>query len=189
MTDESDYHAPDLVFHPGNRDFDPGKLSAEMFDSVAEREEVFRLMARYNQTGEMSPELSDGFRNLANDRIKRAPLRFYVWLPLSRIASMWLTGFVTTNRLHMLVRILFVLPILIGGVLGFLIWARSWALVQLLVLMIAIRTIFFSFLIAEARYIVEAYPPMIAACGVAVAALWCYLARVRKSSGSNPGLG
>jgi hypothetical protein len=40
----------------------------------------------------MTPELSDKFRALANERIKRAPLRFYLWLPLKRAVSMWLTG-------------------------------------------------------------------------------------------------
>lgn len=189
MTDETNYHAADLVFHPGNRDFDPHQLPNDMFDSVKEREEVSRLIARYNQTGEMTPELSDKFRDLANERIKRAPIRFYVWLPLRRVASMWLTGFVTTNRLHMLVRILLVLPILIGGVLGFALWARNWALVQLLALFILTRTVFFSFLSAEARYIVEAYPAMIAACGVTGAVLWRYLNRVREKRGSNPGFG
>lgn len=180
MTDETNYHAGDLIFHQGSRAFDPRQLPDHMFDSVEEREEVSRLIARYNQIGEMTPELSDKFRDLANARIKRAPLRFYVWLPLRRIASMWLTGFVTTSRFHMFLRILFVLPILIGGVLGFVIWARNPALVALLALIILTRTIFFAFYGAEARYIVEAYPPMIAACGVTGAVLWGYLNQFRK---------
>jgi 4-amino-4-deoxy-L-arabinose transferase-like glycosyltransferase len=180
MIDETNYHATDLVFHPGNRDFDPRQLPDEVFDSAEEREEVSQLIARYNQKGEMTPELSEEFRTVANQRIKRAPLRFYLWLPLKRLTSMWLTGFVTSNRLHMLVRILFVIPILIGGVVGFLIWARDWELVQLLALIILIRTVFFAFIGTEARYIVEAYPPMIAACAITGAALWRYLAQGRK---------
>ncbi len=180
MTDETNYHAADLVFHPGNRDFDPQQLPDDKFDSVQEREEVSRLIARYNQTGEMTPELSDKFRELANERIKRAPIRFYVWLPLKRAASMWLTGFVTTSRLHMLVRILLVLPILVGGVLGFAVWARTGPIPVLLALIISTRTVFFALIGNEARYIVEAYPPMIAACGVTGAALWRYLNRVWK---------
>lgn len=186
MIDETNYHATDLVFHPGNRDFDPRQLPDEVFDSAEEREEVSQLIARYNQKGEMTPELSEEFRTVANQRIKRAPLRFYLWLPLKRLTSMWLTGFVTSNRLHMLVRILFVIPILIGGVMGFLIWARDWELVQLLALIILIRTVFFAFIGTEARYIVEAYPPMIAACAITGAALWQYLAQGRKKERAIP---
>jgi hypothetical protein len=89
----------------------------------------------------------------------------------------------------MLLRILLVLPILIGGTLGFAIWARNPAGVQLLALIILTRTIFFAFFGAEARYIVEAYPPLIAACGPTGAALWCYLiAAWRRGHGSRPAI-
>ncbi len=180
MTDESNYHVGDLIFHKGSRALDPSKLPDYVFDSVAEKEEVAQLIAKYNQTGDMGPELDSQFRALAWQRIKRAPLRFYLWLPLKRIAAMWLTGFVTSNRLHMFARIILVLPILIGGALGFAIWARNPAVVTLLALVILIRTIFFAYFGAEARYIIEGYPAVIAACGVTGAALWCYLNRFRK---------
>jgi len=185
MVDESNYHVGDLIFDRGSRAFDPRQLPAQVFDSVEEREEVFRLMDKYNETGEMSPELSERFRDLANARIKSHPTRYYLSLPLKRIASMWLTGFVTTNRLHMLARIAFVLPILIGGFLGFAIWARNPPLVTLLISIILTRTIFFGFYGAEGRYIVEAYPPMIAACSVTAAVLWFYLNQVRKKKWSS----
>jgi 4-amino-4-deoxy-L-arabinose transferase-like glycosyltransferase len=174
MTDESNYHAQDLIFHAGNRDFDPSQLPLRMFDSAEERDQVIKLIAQYNQKGEMTPELSDQFGELANARIKRAPLRYYAWLPLKRTVSMWLTGFVTTNRFHMLIRILLVLPILIGGFIGLAIWARH-PVVVLLALIIVTRTLCFGFLSAEARYIVEAYPLVIAGCGLTAAALVQYL--------------
>ncbi|MGZ8842357.1 MAG: ArnT family glycosyltransferase [Pyrinomonadaceae bacterium] len=180
LTEANDYHAQDLVFHPGNRDFDPRQLPNDVFDSAAEREEVAQLIARYDQTGDMTPELSEQFRTLANERIRRAPLRFYLWLPLKRVVSMWLTGFTTTNRFHRFARILFVLPILVGGLLGFAIWARNWPLVHLIALIIFTRTALFAFIGAEARYIVEAYPLMIAACGITGAALWRYLNEARE---------
>lgn len=171
--DDTNYHAADLVFHPGNRDFDPRRLPPDAFDSDHEREEVLRLIDSYNQSGEMTPEMSNKFLALANARIQRAPLRFYLWLPLQRGLSMWMTGFSTSSALRMLARIILVLPILLGGVLGFVFWARS-AIVPLLVLIILTRTVFFSFLTAESRYLVEAYPPMIAACAVTVAVIWRY---------------
>lgn len=175
MTDETNYHAGDLVFQPGTRAFDPGKMPLEMFDSAEEQAQVGRLIAQYNQTGEMTPEVSDKFRELANERIKRAPLRFYLWLPLRRIASMWLTGFVTTDRLHMWARILLVLPIIVSGLIGFGLIIRAQPFAQLLALMILIRSVFFGYYGAEARYMVEAYPPLIAASAVAVAVFWRHL--------------
>ncbi len=38
----------------------------------------------------MSPELDARFAALAAQRIRAAPLRYYIWLPALRIADMWL---------------------------------------------------------------------------------------------------
>ena len=38
----------------------------------------------------MSPELDARFAALAAQRVRAAPLRYYVWLPALRIADMWL---------------------------------------------------------------------------------------------------
>jgi len=170
MTDETNYHVTDLVFHPGNRDFDPGKLPAYAFDSEEERLEISELIGQYNRTGEMTPDLSETFRAIAQSRIERSPLRFYVWLPIRRVVSMWLTGFVTDNRLHMYVRILSVLPLLIGGAFGFVYWIRGHLLL-LVLLVIGVRTAAFAFIGMEARFVVELYPFVIAACGITVAAV------------------
>jgi len=170
-TDETNYHATDLVFHPGNRDFDPRQLPDYAFDSQSERDQVQGLIDLYNETGNMTPDLSDKFRILAEERIKRNPLRFYLELPLKRVASMWLTGFVTSSRLHMYVRILTVLPILIGGIMGLGLWARNGPLVLLMLLVIVTRTALFAFIGTEARFVVELYPLMIAACGLTIAGL------------------
>lgn len=179
MADQSYAKALEPVFHPGSRSFDPHNLPDSTFDSPEERERVYSLIARYDEDGNFSAQLSDEFRVLANERIRRAPMRFFLWLPLRRVASMWLTGFATSRPFHRLLRILSVLPILIGGVLGFAICARNRAVVELLILIILTRTIFFGFYGSEERYIVEAYPLMIAACGVTCAALWRYLNQLR----------
>jgi hypothetical protein len=175
MKNDVEYHQADLVFHPGNRDFDPRRVPDDSFDSTEEKDKVFSLIDRYNQTGEMTADISDEFLAIANTRIKRHPVRFYVWLPLQRAACLWLTGFSTSHRLRLIARMMLVLPIIIGGLLGFVFWARHAPLTPLLLLIILTRTIFFSYLSAEARYIAEAYPAMIAACAVTSAAVWCYL--------------
>ena len=175
MTDETYFDAFYPAFNPGSRAFDPHELPDSVFDSEGEKQQVLRLIARYNQTGQFTPDMSDEFRAIGNQRIRRAPLRFLIWLPIRRIASVWLTGFATHNPIRRLVRILLVLPILIGGVLGFAFCSRKQPVAQLLLLVIFTRTIFLAYHYApEARYIVEAYPAMIAACGVSGAAFWLY---------------
>jgi len=47
-------------------------------------------------------------------------------------------------------------------------------------LIVLTRTIFVAYFYApETRYIVEAYPPMIAACGITAAAFWLRFSRFR----------
>jgi hypothetical protein len=48
------------------------------------------LLTGYNNTLHVTPELDARFTTLADDRIRAAPLRYYVWLPAVRIADMWL---------------------------------------------------------------------------------------------------
>ncbi len=182
MTDQTYYKAYEPFLYPGLRTFDPHELPDDTFDSAEERERVFQLFARYDREGKLTPETSESFRTIANERIKRAPMRFFVWLPLQRIAGMWLTGFATTNRFHRFVRILLVLPIIMGGIAGFVFLTWNSRLGELLVLIILTRTLAFGFINSNEHYIVEAYPPMIAACSLTFAALWRHLNRLRAST-------
>jgi 4-amino-4-deoxy-L-arabinose transferase-like glycosyltransferase len=181
MTDQTHYKAYEPVLNPSLGTFDPHELPDDAFDSVEERKQVFQLFAQYDREGKLTPEMGESFRTIANERIRRKPLRFFIWLPSRRIAGMWLTGFATTNRFHRLVRILLVLPIIIGGIVAFVFLTWNSRLSQLLVLIILTRTVAFGFLNSSEHYIVEAYAPMIAACGVTVAALWSRLNVARAS--------
>ena len=181
MTDQTHYRVFHPVLFPGSRSFDPHELPDGAFDNSEERERVLQLMDRYNETGRFTPAMNDEFQALAKARIKRAPIRFFVWLPIQRIAGMWLTGFATTNTFHRFLRIALVLPILIGGIVGFAFLSQNPKLVQLLLLIILTRTLFFGFLNSSEHYIVEAYPPVIAACGVTCAFLWCRLKPIRAA--------
>jgi 4-amino-4-deoxy-L-arabinose transferase-like glycosyltransferase len=168
----------DYAFNPAweNKIFDVAQLPTEAYGSEAERARVGALAERYHSAGNvLTPDIDADFRALANERIKREPLRFFVWLPLYRSASMWLTGFSTSHPTpYMLVlRILSVLPIHLGALLAFAIWSRGRALATLLILVVVVRTLYLAFHYApETRYIVEAYPAVIAASAVAAAALW-----------------
>jgi hypothetical protein len=74
---------------PGDK-IDPEKLPSRVMDSQAERDATLAIIADYNQAQELTPELDARFGDLAADRIRAHPFRYYVGLPLLRIADMWL---------------------------------------------------------------------------------------------------
>ena len=74
---------------PGNS-LDASKLPSRAFDSTAQQEETEQLFDDYNEKLHVTPELDVRFDKLASDRIHAAPIRYYLWLPLARIADMWL---------------------------------------------------------------------------------------------------
>jgi len=69
---------------------DPEKLPSRAMDTPSERDETLALIADYNQPEELTPELDARFGRLAAERIRAHPLRYYMTLPLLRIADMWL---------------------------------------------------------------------------------------------------
>jgi hypothetical protein len=87
----ADYASVEEIYWsvPGDT-VDAGKLPDRAFDSGAQRQQTEQLLADYNQGLQVTPELDARFGALASQRIRQAPVRFYVWLPLVRIADMWL---------------------------------------------------------------------------------------------------
>ena len=65
-------------------------LPDRAFDSPSQKERTAALIAAYNKTTTLSPELDDAFGQLAAERIHAHPLRYYVWLPALRVTNMWL---------------------------------------------------------------------------------------------------
>jgi 4-amino-4-deoxy-L-arabinose transferase-like glycosyltransferase len=86
-----DYVSTEEVYWqvPGDN-VDLQNLPSRAFDSAQEREKTQAIFDDYAKTQVVDPELNARFAELANERIKRAPLRYYVWLPALRIADMWL---------------------------------------------------------------------------------------------------
>jgi hypothetical protein len=75
---------------PGNA-FDLTKLPSRAFDSPQQYAETLELAKAYDENGrDISPELDARFWRLAEERVRAHPLRFYLWLPLGRMADMWL---------------------------------------------------------------------------------------------------
>ena len=66
-------------------------LPSRAFDSPEQYEETYRLADDYNRNlGRLNASLDARFARLAEERIRAHPLRYYVWLPLGRVADMWL---------------------------------------------------------------------------------------------------
>jgi len=67
------------------------QLPARAFDSPEQYAETAALAAAYSDNGQrLSQQLDARFAQLADERIKADPLRFYLWLPLGRMGDMWL---------------------------------------------------------------------------------------------------
>jgi len=74
---------------PGDT-MDPDKLPSRAFDSAEQRSATLALIADYNRTTEMAPDLDGRFGEVAAERIRAHPIRYYLTLPGLRITDMWL---------------------------------------------------------------------------------------------------
>ena len=74
---------------PGDK-IDPRKLPSRALENPAERDATLAVIADYDEPQDMTPELDARFGKLAADRIRAHPIRYYVVLPVVRVADMWL---------------------------------------------------------------------------------------------------
>jgi 4-amino-4-deoxy-L-arabinose transferase-like glycosyltransferase len=160
---------------PGDH-IDLTSLPNRAFDSPQQRDQTAALFDAYNGDHDVSPELDARFAALAAARIHAAPLRYYLWLPVARIADMWLRprtelfpsdprwwqfnddgrwlavslGFGIINLLYV--------AMALGG------WVRVRGIsgVGLLILFVLLRSVFLGTLEnPEPRYTLECYPVVI----------------------------
>jgi hypothetical protein len=164
---------------PGDN-IDPNVLPNRAFDSAQQREQTLQLIADYNQTQAIDAPLDARFAQLADDRIHAHPLRYYVELPLLRIADMWLRP--RTEKLPSDTRWWhfdddprwLALALALGAINLFYVgaalagWIRNFVNpilqphYQLLVLFVLMRSLFLGTLEnPEARYTLECYPVVI----------------------------
>jgi hypothetical protein len=87
----ADYASTEEIYWsvPGST-LDETKLPNRAFDSDDQRERTLALIADYNQTQQLTPELDHRFADLAAERVHAHAVRYYVGLPLLRIADVWL---------------------------------------------------------------------------------------------------
>ncbi len=67
-----------------------GDLPPWAFDSAAQRADTARVYAEYNAESASTPKIEGEFAQLAEERVRTNPVRFYVLLPLARLGDMWL---------------------------------------------------------------------------------------------------
>lgn len=80
-----------VYWHVPDEPLDVNEMPARAFDSAAQKAEVQRIAAAYEENDEkLSPVLDAQFARLAQQRIREHPLRYYVWLPLGRLTDMLL---------------------------------------------------------------------------------------------------
>jgi len=74
---------------PGS-DVDATLLPTRAIDNQQQAEQTQAIFDEYAKSHFVGPELNDRFAQLAQQRIRSRPLRYYVVLPVMKIADMWL---------------------------------------------------------------------------------------------------
>src|SRR5437879_5118536 len=69
---------------------DLSQIPARAYDNAEQRERAERIFAQYNSALLLSPEMDREFGEIAAERIRAHPLRYYLEMPLLRLADMWI---------------------------------------------------------------------------------------------------
>jgi len=87
----ADYTSTEEIYWnvPGDK-VDVNSLPARAFDTPEQREATAALFDEYNEALNINESLDQKFAQLAEQRIRAHPLRYYVVLPALKIADMWL---------------------------------------------------------------------------------------------------
>jgi len=80
----------DIYWQMPGADVDVNLLPKRAYDTPEEEAQTRTLFAEYETRTAIWPELDQQFEKLAEERVARHPFRYYVQLPLMRIADMWL---------------------------------------------------------------------------------------------------
>jgi hypothetical protein len=160
---------------------DLAHLPARAFDSPAQYVETRDLIDDYNRVTTLTPQIDARFAALAAERIRAHPFRYYVALPLARVADMGLRPRTEMlwielrwwqyRRHHSETAFAFGyaalnLAYLILALIGFLKRPRLSGVILAFVLL---RCALLATLEApEPRYTLECFPPLIALAGVAL---------------------
>jgi hypothetical protein len=166
---------------PGD-DIDLHTLPARALDG--DKRKTLNLIAQYNAGDVLTPRIDDQFAALAAERIRAHPVRYYLTLPLLRLADMWLRPRVEMLNIELRwwqyshhraeTRIAYAygalnLLYLLAALVGVFYWPRF---VTAMVSYIVLRSLLLSTLEGpEPRYTLECFPMIIAFAAAALASL------------------
>lgn len=87
----ADYVSTEEVYWqiPGDK-VDINSLPSRAFDNPQQRDETAAILNDYSKVMVVNPALNARLKDLADERIRLSPLRYYVWLPALRSLDMWL---------------------------------------------------------------------------------------------------
>ena len=183
---------------PGDK-LNVSELPSRAFDSPAQYDETAAVAGDYNNHGmDLTPEIDARFERLAEERIAADPVRSYVWLPLGRVADMWLRprvenlpidldwwvyahhhaetefswGYAGLNALYVIL-----------GIAGLCLRPRFWG--ALMAYMLLRSVLLLTVEAPETRYTLECFPMLFAGGGIAVArvAERVYLSKLKAFGG------
>lgn len=178
----ADFTTTSEIYWNGNSDrIDPANLPERAYDNATQYQQTQRLLEQYNTITTLTPEIDAAFGQLAVERIRAHPIRYYLGLPLLRLADMWLRPRVETLNVPLrwwqyaqhpaqtLVAIFYGvlnLAYLVAAFWGALRWPR---MAGSMVAMIAVRSLLLATLEApEPRYTLECFPILIVFAAVAI---------------------
>ena len=172
----------DIYWNVPNGPLEGSKLPSRAFDSPAQYAQTAALAEDYNNGGQvLTHEIDVRFARLAEERVAAHPLRFYLWLPLGRVADMWLRPRIenlyddldwwnyashpTESRLSLAYVGLNALYLLLG-LAGLWMRPRFWP--WMLAYMALRSGLLMTVAAPEARYTLECFPMLFALGGIAV---------------------
>jgi Na+-transporting methylmalonyl-CoA/oxaloacetate decarboxylase gamma subunit len=170
----------DVYWNVPDDTLDISKLPNRAFDSPAQYVETAQVAAEYNSHNyKLTPAIDARFEHLAQERISANPLRYYVWLPLGRVADMWLRPRVENldidpdwwvyARHHAETRFSFFyaglnLSYLVLAGIGILLRPRFWK--ALLAYMLLRSALLLTVEAPETRYTIECFPMLFVLAGI-----------------------
>lgn len=172
-------------------------LPARAFDSPEQKAATARLIAKYNDEQASTPPVDAVFAQLAEQRVRAHPLRYYVELPVARLADMWFRprieymkvpldwwrlGAHPWNSLRAYALGALNVAYLLLACVGLWMWRRRggvvvWSMVAFVLLRCALLLTIDN---SEDRYTMECYPVVLLLAGLAIG---CWRNRTLARSG------